>query len=76
MSNISRDAVLSAAWMLMRRARETGSATDRSNTSEPGANQATEIKLGGQAHTKEAVRKLISAYLDTPTHLSTTFPGW
>ena len=76
MANISQEAVLSAAWMLMRRAREAGSATDRSDTSAPGANQATEIKLSGQAYTKEAVRKLISAYLDTPTHLSTTLPGW
>lgn len=76
MANISHDAVLSAAWMLMRRATEAGSATDRSDTSGPRANQAKEITQGGQAYTKEAVGRLISAYLDTPTHISTTFPGW
>ena len=76
MANISHEAVLSAAWMLMGRAREAGSATDRRDTSGPGANQATEITQSRQTYTKEAVRRLISAYLDTPTHISTTFPSW
>jgi hypothetical protein len=72
MANISHDAVLSAAWMLMCRATEAGTAAGRSETSV----QAAEITPGGQAYTKEAVRKLIAAYLDTPTHISSTFPSW
>ena len=76
MANISHEAVLSAAWMLMRRAREAGSATGRSDTSGPVANQATEITQGGQAYTKEAVRRLIAAYLYTPAHISSPFQSW
>ena len=74
MANISQEAVLSAAWMLMRRARQAGSASaaGRSDTS----GQPAEITLGGQAYTKEAVRKLIAAYLDTPTHITSPFYGW
>ena len=72
MANISHDAVLSAAWMLMRRARKAGSATDRSDTS----GQHAGITQVGQACSKEAVRKLITAYLYTPTHISSTFPSW
>jgi len=72
MANISQDAVLSAAWMLMNRARVAGSATDRSDTSDRLPNDTH----GGQADTPESVRKLITAYLQTPTHISSTFPGW
>jgi len=76
MANISHDAVLSAAWMLMRRAREADSATDRSDTSAPFTNHTAEVTLGGQAYTKEAVRRLIADYLQTPAHISSTFPSW
>jgi hypothetical protein len=72
MANISQEAVLSAAWMLMNRARVAGSATDRSDTSDRLPNDTH----GGQADTRESVRKLITAYLQTPTHISSTFPGW
>ena len=72
MANISHDTVLSAAWMLMRRATEAGSAADRSDT--PG--QIPEITQGGPAYSKEAVRKLIAAYLYTPTHISSRFSSW
>ena len=71
MSNISRDAVLSAAWMLMRRATEAGSA-DRSDTS----GQIAGNTQGGQAYTREAVKKVIAAYLDTPTHITSPFHSW
>lgn len=76
MANISQEAVLSAAWMLIRRAREAGSAVNRSDTSGQVANHVAEITLGGQAYTKEAVRRLIAAYLDTPTHVTSPFNGW
>ncbi|MBS1805130.1 MAG: hypothetical protein JST28_17350 [Acidobacteria bacterium] len=72
MANIGHDAVLSAAWMLMRRVTEAGSASNRSDTSD----QHAEITQVGQAYSKEAVRKLITAYLNTPTHISSTFPSW
>jgi len=72
MANIGHEAVLSAAWMLMRRAREASSAMDRSDTS----GHAAEITQGGRTYTKEAVRKLIATYLYTPTHISSTFPSW
>jgi hypothetical protein len=72
MANISQEAVLSAAWMLMRRAREAGPAVSRSDTS----GQVAEITLGGQAYTKDAVRRLIDAYLDTPTRITSPFNGW
>jgi len=76
MANVSQEAVLSSAWMLMRRATEAGSATDRSDTSGKVAKQVAEITLGGRAYTKEAVRRLIAAYLDTPTHITSPFYGW
>lgn len=76
MANISHEAVLSAAWMLMRRAREAGSATERSDTSGQFANQVAEITQGGQAYTREAVKKLIAAYLYTPTHITSPFQSW
>jgi len=76
MADISHEAVLSAAWMLMRRAREAGSATDRSDTSGPVAIEGAEITQDGQAYTRETVKKLIASYLYTPTHISTTFHSW
>ena len=77
MANITQEAVLSAAWLLMRRAREAGSAAAvRSDTSGQAAHAVAEITLGGQAYTKEAVRKLIAAYLDTPTHITSPFHSW
>ena len=68
MKSISYEAKLSAAWMLIRQASEAPSAMDRS--------YAAEIPQGGQAYTEEAVRKLIAAYVYTPTHISSTFPSW
>lgn len=79
MANISRDAVLSAAWMLMRRSNEAASADtamDRSDTSGSFAEQASENTHVGQAYTKEVVKKLITAYLYTPTHISSPFHSW
>jgi hypothetical protein len=73
MADIRQDAVLSAAWMLMRRAREAGSASDRSDTS---GQMAQQTQDGRQAITDEAVRELISAYLYTPTHISSPFHSW
>ena len=72
MANISHDAVLSAAWIQMRRAREASSATHRSDTS----SEVAESSQGGETYTKEAVRKLIAAYLDTPTRISSNLCGW
>jgi hypothetical protein len=63
MANIRHDAVLSAAWILPRRATEAGSGTRRIYTS----SQVAENTQDHQAYTKEAVGKLIAAYLDTPT---------
>jgi hypothetical protein len=73
MADIRQDAVLSAAWMLMRRAREAGSASDRSDTS---GQMAQHTHDGRQAITDEAVRELIAAYLYTPTHISSPFHSW
>ena len=73
MADISQDAVLSAAWMLMRRAREAGSATDRNDTS---GQVAQHTQDGREANTNEAVKKLIAAYLYTPTHISSPFHSW
>lgn len=73
MADISQDAVLSAAWMLMRRARQAGSASDRSDTS---GQMAQPTQRGREANTNEAVRELIAAYLYTPTHISSPFHSW
>ena len=73
MADISQEAVLSAAWMLMRRAREAGSASDRSDTS---GQMAQHTQHGREANTNEAVRELIAAYLYTPTHISSPFHSW
>jgi len=73
MADISQDAVLSAVWMLMRRPREAGSAIDRNDTS---GQVAQHTQHGPQANTNEAVRKLIAAYLHTPTHISSPFHSW
>ena len=73
MADISQDAVLSAAWMLMRRAREAGSAMDRNDTSRQVAQHTQDAR---QANTNEAVRKLIAAYLYAPTHISSPFHSW
>src|SRR3569833_254814 len=72
MANIGHEAVFSAAWILMRRTTDSGSGTRRSEIS----SQLAENNQGGQAYTKEAVGKLIAAYLDTPTHISSTFSSW
>lgn len=73
MAVISQNAVLSAAWMLMRRAREAGSATDRNDTS---GQVAQHTQDGPEANTNESVKKLIAAYLYTPTHISSPFHSW
>jgi hypothetical protein len=73
MPDISQQLALSAAWMLMRRAREAGSAIDRNDTS---GDVAQHTPDGRQANTNEAVKKLIAAYLYTPTHISSTFHSW
>jgi hypothetical protein len=73
MADISHDTVLSAAWILMRRAREAGSASHQSDTS---GQIAQQMQDGRQAITDEAVRELIAAYLYTPTHISSPFHSW
>ena len=73
MADISQDAVLSAAWILMRRAREAGSATDRNDTS---GQVAQHTQDGPEENTNESVKKLIAAYLYTPTHISSPFHSW
>jgi hypothetical protein len=72
MADISQDAVVSAAWMRIR-ARQAGSAMDRSDTLGPVA-QHTQNE--GQANANEAVNRLIAAYLYTPTHISSPFYSW
>lgn len=76
MANINHDAVLSAAWMLVRRAKEAGPAADRSDTSGLLADQATEDLQSGPGYPKEAVKKLIAAYLNTPAHITSPFHSW
>ena len=66
MANISHDAVLSAVWMLMRRAREAGAASDGSET-QAGCDEG---------HAEETVKNLISAYLRPATHISSHFQCW
>jgi hypothetical protein len=73
MADISQDAVLPAAWLLMHRAGEAGSGIDRNDTSGQFARHSQD---GRQANTNEAVRELIAAYLFTPTHISSTFHSW
>jgi len=72
MANIRHDAVLSAAWILLRRTTEAGSGTRRSDTS----SHVAENTQNRQEYTKEAVGRLIAAYLDTPTHISSRFSSW
>ena len=72
MADIRQDTVVSAAWNLMRRAREAGSAAHGSDPSI----QVPASTLGDQTYTKEAVRKLIAAYLDTPTQISSDLCIW
>lgn len=73
MADIRQDAVLPAAWMLVRRVRQAGSAIDRNDTS---GQVAQHTEDGRAANTNEAVRKLIAAYLCTPTHISSPFHSW
>ena len=73
MADISQDAVPLAAWMLMRRAREAGSVMDRNDTS---GQVAQHKQDDGQANAKQAVTRLIAAYLYTPTHISSPFHSW
>jgi hypothetical protein len=73
MADITHDAVLSAAWMLMRHAREAGSASGRSDTF---GHTAEDRQNNSKAYTKEAVRQLIAAYLYTPTQITSPFHGW
>ena len=73
MADISQAAVLSAAWTLMRPVREQASAIDRNDTSRQVARHTQDR---GQANTNETVRKLIAAYLYTPTHISPPFQSW
>jgi hypothetical protein len=73
MADISQDAARSAAWMLMRRAREAGSASDRSDTS---GQIAQHTQDGRQAIKDQAVKELIAAYLHTPTHIFSPFHSW
>ena len=70
MADIRHD--VSAAWILMRRAREAGSAAHQNDRS----HEARDWAHGGQTSTKEAVSRLIAAYLDTPTHISSDLCNW
>ena len=74
MANISHEAVLSAAWILMRRTRNTAQQMNEAAISDSQIPR-TEF-IGNEADAKEAIRQLISAYLRTPTHISSHFHCW
>ena len=75
MANISNEAVLSAAWMLMRRATEADSVSRGNETSSPDSGN-TQQTGGDQSPAKETVKNLISAYLRPATHISSHFHCW
>ena len=75
MADITHEAVLSAAWMLMRRAREAGSVSNGNDTAIPDSGSATQTG-NDESHTKETVKNLISAYLRPATHISSHFHCW
>ena len=75
MANISHEAVLSAAWILMRRTRNTAQQTNEAAAISDSQIPRTEF-IGNEADAKEAIRQLISAYLRTPTHISSHFHCW
>ena len=75
MANISHEAVLSAAWMLMRSAREADSVSHENETS----NRVSSNTLhagSDESPAKETVKNLISAYLRPATHISSHFHCW
>ena len=84
MANINREAVLSAAWILIRRTREAGAPLYGGHGADGGKSLAAHenrvAKGSGsdpdQAHARESVKRMISAYLDTPTHISSQFHSW
>jgi hypothetical protein len=72
MADIRHDAVLSAAWILTRRAQQWDPPTSRGEA----YSQVPKSGQGSQTSTKEMVSKLIAAYLDTPTQLSSNLCSW
>ncbi len=75
MANISHEAVLSAAWMLMRSAREADSVSHGNDKSKPDPG-STQHAGSDESHAKETVKNLISAYLRPATHISSHFHCW
>jgi len=84
MATISHEAVLSAAWILMRSAKNAGSPLYGGLGADGAKNPAApEIKSAqasdperDQAYASESVTRMISAYLNTPTHISSHFRSW
>ena len=70
MADTSRDALLSAAWILTRHVEQPGSTAGRSDTSGPSASQVVEV-----TSTREAVGRLITEYLSSPARISSGFPS-
>jgi hypothetical protein len=75
MANISQEAVLSAAWMLMRRAKEAGSVANGNDTSNSDSGSTPQAGIDA-SYAKETVMNLISAYLRPATHISSHFHRW
>ncbi len=75
MANISQEAVLSAAWMLMRRAKEAGSVAKGNDTFNSDSGSTPQAGIDA-SHAKETVMNLISAYLRPATHISSHFHCW
>jgi hypothetical protein len=75
MANISHEAVLSAAWMLMRSAREANSLSHENETSNPDS-WNTQHSGSDESPAKETVKNLISTYLRPATHISSHFHCW
>jgi hypothetical protein len=75
MANLNHETVLSAAWILMRRAREAGSPYSQiaDGAGNPVIRQ-NETARASESH--QSIGRLISAYLSTPTHISTHFHSW
>lgn len=89
MANMSQQALLSAAWILMRRGKiadsvsgaganaENTSVTPKQKTTLSAVSDQHNVQLHGEdANAREAVTNLISAYLRTPTHITSHFHCW
>jgi hypothetical protein len=89
MADTNQETILAAVWIMMHQCRQprssanrAASVNDESRAAQqaiaPHQSQQMKIQLSGtdDCPPKETVKRLVSAYLHTPTHISFQFPCW